>query len=86
LEVDTAGGLYLGQRYMGNKLPLEPKEVVLTFDDGPMPRNTERTLDALAAECTKATFFIVGTMAKAHPETLRKIAQAGHTIGYHSMT
>jgi peptidoglycan/xylan/chitin deacetylase (PgdA/CDA1 family) len=86
LEVDTTGGLYLGQRYMNGRLPLEPKEVVLTFDDGPTPRNTERVLDALAAECTRASFFIVGTMAKAHPEVLRKVALAGHTIGYHTMT
>jgi peptidoglycan/xylan/chitin deacetylase (PgdA/CDA1 family) len=86
LEVDTTGGLYLGQRYMNGKLPLEPKEVVLTFDDGPVPRNTDRVLAALAAECTKASFFIVGEMAKAHPEALRRVAAAGHTIGYHTMT
>jgi hypothetical protein len=85
LEVDTTGGLYLGQLYSG-KLPLQDKEVVLTFDDGPVPRGTERVLAALEAECTKATFFIVGSMAKAYPETLRKTAAAGHTIGYHTMT
>lgn len=86
LEVDTTGGLYVGQTYLNNRLPLEPKEVVLTFDDGPLTRNTERVLEALQAECTRASFFIVGAMAKAHPETLRKIALAGHTIGYHTMT
>lgn len=85
LEVDTKDGLYLGQLYHG-KLPLGPKEIVLTFDDGPIPRNTERVLAALDHECVKATYFIVGQMAKAYPETLRKTAAAGHTIGYHTMT
>ncbi|MEJ1158747.1 polysaccharide deacetylase family protein [Prosthecomicrobium sp. N25] len=85
LEVDTKDGLYLGQLYSG-KLPLEPKEVVLTFDDGPVPRNTERVLQALQKECVKATYFIVGQMAKAYPEELRRVAAAGHTIGYHTMT
>lgn len=86
IEVDTTGGLYVGQRYMNSKLPLEPKEVVLTFDDGPIPRNTDRVLEALAHECTKATFFIVGAMAKSHPEALRRIAVAGHSVGHHTMT
>lgn len=85
LEVDTTDGLYLGQLYSG-KLPLEPKEVVLTFDDGPLPHNTDRVLAALEKECVKATYFIVGQMAKAYPDTLKKIAAAGHTVGYHTMT
>jgi peptidoglycan/xylan/chitin deacetylase (PgdA/CDA1 family) len=85
IEVDTTDGLYLGQLYSG-KLPLQPKEVILTFDDGPVPRNTERVLKALEAECVKATYFIVGQMAKAYPEELRRVAMAGHTVGYHTMT
>ncbi len=85
MKVDTAGGFYVGQTYH-TRLPLEPKEVVLTFDDGPMQGRTERVLAALDKECTKASFFIVGQMAKAYPETLRKTAAAGHTIAYHTMT
>lgn len=85
LEVDTTDGLYLGQLYQG-KLPLGPKEVVLTFDDGPVPHNTDRVLAALEKECVKATYFIVGQMAKAYPDILRRTAAAGHTIGYHTMT
>ena len=46
----------------------------------------DKFLSALEKECTKATFFIVGQMAKAYPETLRKTAAAGHTIAYHTMT
>jgi peptidoglycan-N-acetylglucosamine deacetylase len=67
-------------------LPLADREVVLTFDDGPLPPYTNRILDILAAECVKATYFIVGSMAKAYPDTLRRIQEAGHTIGTHSMT
>ena len=85
MKVDTTGGYYVGTTY-STRLPLQPKEVVLTFDDGPMTGRTERVLKALDEECTKATFFIVGQMAKAYPETLRKTAAAGHTIAYHTMT
>lgn len=85
MKVDTEGGFYVGQTYH-TRLPLEPREVVLTFDDGPMAGRTERVLEALDKECTKASFFIVGQMAKAYPETLRKTAAAGHTIAYHTMT
>jgi len=85
MKVDTTGGYYVGTTYQ-TRLPLEPKEVVLTFDDGPMAGRTDRVLKALDEECTKATFFVVGQMAKAYPETLRKTAAAGHTIAYHTMT
>ncbi|WP_165498332.1 polysaccharide deacetylase family protein [Siculibacillus lacustris] len=85
IKVDTEGGFYVGQTYH-TRMPLEPKEVILTFDDGPMAGRTDRVLAALDHECTKASFFIVGQMAKAYPETLRKTAAAGHTIAYHTMT
>lgn len=65
-------------------LPLEPREVVLTFDDGPMPRRTPAALDALREECAKATFFVVGSMASAYPALLRQTADEGHTIATHS--
>jgi peptidoglycan/xylan/chitin deacetylase (PgdA/CDA1 family) len=67
-------------------LPLADKEVVLTFDDGPLPPATNRVLETLASQCVKATFFLVGQMARAYPETARKIYEAGHTIGTHSET
>jgi peptidoglycan-N-acetylglucosamine deacetylase len=65
-------------------LPLEDHEIVLTFDDGPLPPHTGRVLDALAAECVKATFFVVGKMARGAPETLRRAHKDGHTIGTHT--
>lgn len=65
-------------------LPLADKEVVLTFDDGPLPRYTNPILDILAAQCVKATYFLVGEMARAYPATVRRIHEAGHTIGTHT--
>jgi peptidoglycan-N-acetylglucosamine deacetylase len=65
-------------------LPLSDKEVVLTFDDGPIPRYSSQILDILTSQCVKATFFLVGEMARAYPSTARRIFAEGHTIGTHS--
>ncbi|MDE2264508.1 MAG: polysaccharide deacetylase family protein [Alphaproteobacteria bacterium] len=59
--------------------------IALTFDDGPNAY-TGAVLDALKANNVKATFFIVGKMAKAHPEMLARIAAEGHLLGNHSAT
>lgn len=40
-------------------------------------------LDALAAENTKATFFVLGHVAERHPQLIREIAGAGHEVGTH---
>ena len=86
LEIDTRGGLFVGTKSYPDTLPLANHEIVLTFDDGPSGKNTDRVLEALAHECVKATFFAVGDMAAAHPDQLKRMAAAGHTIGTHSMT
>ena len=65
-------------------LPLNDHEVAITFDDGPLPPYTNRILDTLASECVKVTYFLVGTMAHAYPDTVRRIYNAGHVIGTHS--
>ena len=86
IKVDTSAGFYVGQTYHTKMPLLQPKEVILTFDDGPFPGRTDRVLEALNHECVKATFFMVGQMAKAYPASARKVALAGHTIAYHTMT
>ncbi|MDR3497399.1 MAG: polysaccharide deacetylase family protein [Ancalomicrobiaceae bacterium] len=86
IEVDTTGGFYVGQTYHTKMPLLRPKEVILTFDDGPRPVTTDRVLAALQHECVKATFFMIGQMAKAYPAEARKVAAAGMSIGYHTMT
>ena len=86
LVVDPTEHIRLGMMQYPETLPLNDHEVVLTFDDGPLPAYTNRVLDVLASECVKATFFLVGRMAKAYPDMVRKIYAAGHTIGTHSNT
>jgi peptidoglycan/xylan/chitin deacetylase (PgdA/CDA1 family) len=83
VEIDAKGGPWLGAPH-GDPELLKPGEVVLTFDDGPVPHTTRPILAALAAECTKATFFMVGQMAAAHPEMVREVAAQGHTVGTHT--
>lgn len=59
-------------------------EVVLTFDDGPRPGNTTRILDTLDRHGVRATFLMVGTMARSYPALVREVASRGHTIGSHT--
>lgn len=84
LEIDTSKGPVFGTYQYPSSLDLGPKEVVLTFDDGPERRTTRPILRALAHECVKATFFVIGQSARNNPATLRAMAKAGHSIGAHS--
>lgn len=84
VEIDTKGGPGFGMSQYKAYDFLEDKEVVLTFDDGPIRIRTEAVLKALAHHCTKATFFSIGKMALGYPEILREVAKAGHTIGSHT--
>jgi peptidoglycan-N-acetylglucosamine deacetylase len=74
----------IGSMQYANSLPLNDHEVVLTFDDGPIPPYSNAILDTLASQCVKATYFLVGEMAQAYPSIVRRIYNAGHTIGTHS--
>ena len=84
VEVDTTGGPGFGFEHFKQLDFLADKEVVLTFDDGPWPVNTPAVLKALADQCTKGLFFPIGKHATYHPEILRQVAAAGHTIGAHT--
>ena len=84
LVVDPREHPRIGAMQYPETLPLDDHEVVLTFDDGPLPRNSDQVLQILAAQCVKATFFTIGRMARAYPEGVRKLRDAGHTIGTHT--
>ena len=88
VEIDTAGGPLYGDitKEVKEESFLKRKEVVLTFDDGPMPWITRSILDTLDRFCTRATFFSVGKMALAYPQTLRDVLARGHTLGGHTHT
>lgn len=87
LEVQVPrDGLHVGRKSFPVTLPLAPKEVVLTFDDGPWPVTTAQILDALKTECVRATFFLIGQNARARPALVKRELAEGHTVAHHSMT
>jgi peptidoglycan/xylan/chitin deacetylase (PgdA/CDA1 family) len=86
LEVDAATTPRVGLKSFPQTLPLGDHEVVLTFDDGPWPSTTPKVLAALAQECVRATFFLIGKPASERPDLVRRIAAEGHTIGHHTWT
>ncbi|WP_456705266.1 MULTISPECIES: polysaccharide deacetylase family protein [unclassified Bradyrhizobium] len=84
VEIDTTGGPGFGFEHFKELDFLRDKEVVLTFDDGPWPRNTPAVLKALADQCTTGIFFSIGKHATYEPELLKQVYAAGHTIGTHT--
>jgi peptidoglycan/xylan/chitin deacetylase (PgdA/CDA1 family) len=86
IVVDPAEHNLLGGFQYRESLPLNDKEVVITFDDGPLPPYSTRILDLLAQECVKATFFMVGRMATAYPKVVRRVYEEGHTLANHSQS
>ena len=84
IEIDPAAGNDIGGDIRGAQQLLNDGEVVLTFDDGPLRSVTKPILKALADQCTKATFFMVGQMALADPAMVQEVAAAGHTVGTHT--
>jgi peptidoglycan/xylan/chitin deacetylase (PgdA/CDA1 family) len=84
IVVDPREHPRIGTMQYRETLPLRDHEVVLTFDDGPLPKYSNQVLQILANECIKATFFTIGKQAQANPEGVRKLVAAGHTVGTHS--
>ena len=84
VEIDTTGGPGFGFEHFKAYDFLRDKEVVLTFDDGPWPGHTPAVLKALADQCTKALFFPIGKHAGWHPEIMKQVGAAGHSVGSHT--
>ncbi len=84
IEIDADGGPKYGSQQYKKHDFLKNKEVVLTFDDGPTRIYTTPILKALREACTKATFFMVGQMARAYPSMVRMVAAEGHTVATHT--
>jgi peptidoglycan/xylan/chitin deacetylase (PgdA/CDA1 family) len=86
LTVSATATPRVGLKQFPTTLALAPKEVVLTFDDGPWPGPTAKVLDALKHECVRATFFLLGRNAAAAPALARRELADGHTIAYHTFS
>ncbi len=91
--LDQSSGLITGETYtslptpyMINQYGASPKQIVLTFDDGPDPQWTPKILDVLKREKVKATFFLIGLQAERYPGLSRRIYEEGHEIGNHTFT
>lgn len=84
IEVDAGTFPRLGRKHFPGTLPLGPKELVLTFDDGPWPSTTPKVLEALKHECVRATFFLLGRNTDAFPALARRELAEGHTVGHHT--
>ncbi|MDD5306254.1 MAG: glycosyltransferase [Deltaproteobacteria bacterium] len=63
-----------------------PKQVVLTFDDGPDEKWTPLILDVLEKTKTPAVFFVVGEQVLRFPELVEDAFDAGHFIGNHTFS
>ena len=84
--VATVGVFFPGLEMYGpivSRGPAGRRSVALTFDDGPHPVTTRRILAVLAATRHRATFFMLGAKARRHPDVVREIHAAGHTLGVH---
>ncbi|MBB6450408.1 peptidoglycan/xylan/chitin deacetylase (PgdA/CDA1 family) [Geomicrobium halophilum] len=64
--------------------PMDEMEMALTFDDGPDEVITPAVLDKLDEYDVKATFFLIGERAEAHPDIVQQIVDEGHMIANHS--
>src|SRR5665213_4221384 len=86
LAVDANSTPRVGRKSFSDTLPLQRKELVLTFDDGPWPGTTPKVLDALKNECVRATFFLLGRNVAANPAIARRELAEGHSLGHHTFS
>ena len=94
LTYETRRGLITGEKLTQPASPFvigrwgktNPKDIALTFDDGPDPAWTPQLLDVLKAAQAPATFFVVGVQAQRYPGLLRREVEEGHEIGSHTFT
>ncbi|MBM7567135.1 polysaccharide deacetylase family protein [Paenibacillus sacheonensis] len=66
------------------ELPLERKELALTFDDGPDPETTIQILDLLKQYRAKATFFVIGFRVQKYPDIIKREIAEGHEVANHT--
>ena len=85
LAIGPAEFTHVGSMQYKQTLPLNDHEVVISFDDGPLPPYTDIILKILASQCVKANYFLIGRMARTYPYFVRRIYNEGHTVGTHTL-
>lgn len=72
--------------YSTRSADLGPRQLILTFDDGPSTRYTESILKTLKEVNAKAIFFHLGKNVRLNPDIVKKVAADGHAVASHSMS
>lgn len=85
-DIDDETYKQLPTSYVIREVGQVPHLLALTFDDGPDPEWTPQILKILKEKQVKATFFIIGGNAEAHPGIVQQILADGHEIGNHTFT
>jgi peptidoglycan/xylan/chitin deacetylase (PgdA/CDA1 family) len=83
-EVGTQGGLDVGLKTYPQTVPLADHEVIITFDDGPDATTTPEVLKALADQCVRATFFVIGRNVDGLSAIARREVLEGHNVAHHT--
>jgi len=87
LVIHIRGSVVLSMRFflpVKYKGKLESNAIAITFDDGPVPGNTEKILEILNQYNVHATFFCIGNRVDEHPALTKRIYNEGHLLGNHS--
>ena len=91
VTVDPQTGLITSEDFSDLPTPYQveqygasPRDLAITFDDGPDPKWTPLMLDALKRENIKATFFVIGVEAEQFPSLVKRMYDEGHEIGNHT--
>ena len=93
VTLDPQTGLITNEEFIDLPTPYQveqygasPRDLALTFDDGPDPKWTPLILDALKRDNVKATFFVIGVEAEQFPGLVKRMYDEGHEIGNHTWT
>jgi peptidoglycan/xylan/chitin deacetylase (PgdA/CDA1 family) len=76
----------LSKGYRASTGDVQPKELILTFDDGPHVSNTPQILDILKTVNAKVMFFTLGPHVRENPTVIYRAAMEGHMVGSHSLS
>lgn len=68
------------------KVKTDEKKIAISFDAAWGNEDTQKLIDIMEKYSIKATFFVVGEWVDKYPESVKALAEAGHSIQNHSDT